>query len=379
MERSETLPVGVDGGGGRWRRCHAVMLAIGRGNRQGRTMTGVSAESTIIRDATWLAHRYDPGHDAFHFRHLSRARRAEVPFLTDDYLGEEKSPLVLQRSDCTAAISGQAAVPLHFLFHSAYCASTMLVQAIGQCGAATSLSEPVLLNDMVGWRRRGADPRQHGRVMYDALSLLGRGFGADRAVVVKPSNIFNPLARGAMMLRPEARAILLYAPLRAFLLSVARKGLACRLWCRELLEGYLADGFVTFGFDARDYFRQSDLQIAAVGWLAQQQAFAALEQWAPDRIATLDSESLTSAPTAAIAAAMDHYQISVPNDRTTEIAVVSRNSKSGAPFAVGERQRDLAAAEVAYGVEIDQVVTWATALAEQADIPFALPGQLILN
>lgn len=342
-------------------------------------MTGVSAESTIIRDATWLAHRYDPGHDAFHFRHLSRARRAEVPFLTDDYLGEEKSPLVLQRSDCTAAISGQAAVPLHFLFHSAYCASTMLVQAIGQCGAATSLSEPVLLNDMVGWRRRGADPRQHGRVMYDALSLLGRGFGADRAVVVKPSNIFNPLARGAMMLRPEARAILLYAPLRAFLLSVARKGLVCRLWCRELLEGYLADGFVTFGFDARDYFRQSDLQIAAVGWLAQQQAFAALAASTPDRVATLDSETLTRAPITAVAGVMSHYRLPAPRDGITDSPALSRNSKSGAPFAEGERQRDLAAAEAAYGAEIDQVVTWASILADQADIPFTLPGPLALT
>src|SRR3546814_7318944 len=80
--------------------------------------------------------------------------------------------------------------------------------------------------------------------MDGALAMLARSFAPDEAVIVKPSNIFNPLARGALTLRPEARAILLYAPLRAFLLSVARKGMWCRLWCRELLETYLADGFV---------------------------------------------------------------------------------------------------------------------------------------
>ncbi len=341
-------------------------------------MTGVSAESTVIRDAAWLAHRYDPGHDAFHFRHVTRDRRSEVPFLTDDYLGHEATPLVLARADCAAAIADQKTVPLNFLFHSAYCASTMLVQAIGQPGIATGLSEPVLLNDMVGWRRRGADPRQHGRVMHDALSLLGRGFGGDHAVVIKPSNIFNPLARGAMTLRPEARALLLYAPLRAFLLSVARKGLGCRLWCRELLENYLADGFVTFGFDARAYFRQSDLQIAAVGWLAQQQAFAALAAWTPERIATLDSETLTRAPGDAVAAAMAHYQIPMADDIISGNPALSRNSKSGAPFVAGERQRDLAAAEAAYGAEIDQVVAWASVLAEQAEIPLTLPQPLAL-
>src|SRR3546814_3670277 len=133
-------------------------------------------------------------------------------------------------------------------------------------------------------------------LMVGALAMLARSFAPDEAVIVKPSNIFNPLARGALTLRPEARAILLYAPLRAFLLSVARKGMWCRLWCRELLESYLADGFVQLGFVPRDYFRQSDLQIAAVGWLAQQQAFAAVLGWAPERIASLDSATLTRDP-----------------------------------------------------------------------------------
>src|SRR3546814_10334640 len=55
-------------------------------------------------------------------------------------------------------------------------------------------------------------------LMVGALAMLARSFAPDEAVIVKPSNIFNPLARGALTLRPEARAILLYAPLRAFLL-----------------------------------------------------------------------------------------------------------------------------------------------------------------
>lgn len=328
--------------------------------------------SAIVGDAAWLAHRYDPGHDAFHFRTVPRAARGRIPFLTDEYLGGPGEPVVIRRAESDDA----PRAPLHFLFHSAYCASTMLVQALDQPGIASSLSEPVLLNDMVGWRRRGADPREHGRVMAGALALLGRPFTPGEAMVVKPSNIFNPLMRGAMMLRPDARAILLYAPLRAFLLSVARKGLGCRLWCRELLENYLADGFVHLGFDARDYFRQSDLQVAAVGWLAQQQAFAALAAWAPDRIATLDSETLTREPTAAVAAAMRHYDLAVDAARIAGQPALARNSKSGADFGPGERQRDLAAAEAAYGEEIDQVMRWGEVIAEQANIPFTLPRAL---
>lgn len=337
-------------------------------------MTATPPISAIVGDAAWLAHRYDPGHDAVHFRMVPRAARGGVPFLTDEYLGGPGEPAVIRRAESQNA----PRAPLHFLFHSAYCASTMLVQTLDQPGIASSLSEPVLLNDMVGWRRRGADPREHGRVMADALALLGRPFAPGEAVVVKPSNIFNPLMRGAMMLRPDARAILLHAPLRAFLLSVARKGLGCRLWCRELLENYLADGFVQLGFDARDYFRQSDLQVAAVGWLAQQQAFAALAAWAPDRIATLDSETLTGAPAAAVTAAMRHFGLPIDAARIADHPALARNSKSGADFAPGERQRDLAAAEAAYGEEIGQVMRWAEAVAGQAGIPFTLPNALVV-
>lgn len=339
-------------------------------------MTAAPAISAIVDDVEWLAHRYDPGHDAFHFRKVARQQRASVPFLTDLHLGEDTSPVVIRRADCRAT-RAIAPAPLHFLFHSAYCASTMLAQALDQPGVATSLSEPVLLNDMVGWRRRGANPREHAAAMDDALAMLGRGFAASEAVIVKPSNIFNPLARGALMLRPEARAILLYAPLRDFLLSVARKGMWCRLWCRELLEGYLADGFVQLGFEARDYFRQSDLQVAAVGWLAQQQAFAALVDWAPARIASLDSAVLTHDPVAAVAAAMDHLKLVGDRHAIARHPALGRNSKSGAPFTEGERQRDLEAAEAAYGDEIAQVVGWAEAVAAQAGIPLTLPRSLL--
>ena len=339
-------------------------------------MPAAPSVSAVVDDAAWLAHRYDPDHDAFHFRRVARAERMAIPFLTDQHLGEEASPLVLHRADCAAAARRPPA-PIHFLFHSAYCASTMLAHALDQPGVATTLSEPVLLNDLVGWRRRGAEPRAHGRVMDDTLAMLGRGFAAGEAVVVKPSNIFNPLARGALMLRPQARAILLHAPLRDFLLSVARKGLWCRLWCRELLENYLADAFVRLGFEPRDYFRQSDLQVAAIGWLAQQQAFAALLDWGPERIASLDSETLTREPVAAVAAAAKHLGLATDDAAITAHPALARNSKSGAAFSPGERQRDLAAAESAYGDEVSQVVGWATTVADHAGIPLTLPGALL--
>ncbi len=334
-------------------------------------MANAANLADLVQSAAWLAHRFDPVHMAFHLRHVPRERHAALPFLSDQHLGDDNQPLVVTAGDAAAALAGAAAAPLHFIFHSAYCASTLLVRLFDQPGAAMGLSEPQLLNDLVGWRRRGAPVADHARVSDGALRLLARPFAAGEAVVVKPSNVVNPLAPGLMVLRPQARAVLLYAPLEDFLLSVARKGLWCRLWCRELLEGYMQEGFVNLGFEPRDYFRQSDLQVAAVGWLAQQAGFARMVERFGDRVMLLDSRRLTRQPAMAAAAVARHFGLpGLGEDAFAVHPAIRRDSKSGSNFAEGQRDRELDAARAAHGDETAQVAEWARQVAITAGVPW---------
>ncbi|MDQ3080359.1 MAG: hypothetical protein M3R03_10235 [Pseudomonadota bacterium] len=333
----------------------------------------LSDVSRLLSDAQWLTHRYDPEQDAFQYRHVQRSQHRSVPFLTDECLGAEPVPVVVGSSEAVALAPPPA--PIHFIFHSAYCASTMLLRALDVSGSAMGLSEPVILNDLIGWQRRGADPGRLGAVLDGVLGQLARPFAPGEAVVVKPSNVFNGLAMRTMALRPESRAVLLYSPLPEFLLSVARKGLWCRLWTRELLEGLLQDGLVDLGFEPRDYFRQSDLQVAAVGWLAQQALFGQLaRQFGQARIAALDSETLTKDPSAAVAKAARH--LGLPAASYEAHPAYARNSKSGKNFAAGERQDDQTRTRQAHGDEIDMVVSWANAVAQNAGVATALPNPL---
>ncbi len=332
----------------------------------------------IVADPEWLAHRYDERADAFQYRHVPRPRHAEVPFATDDCLGVEPNPVAVPRAEAANLLGPSA--PVHFIFHSAFCASTMLVRALDRPGSAMGISEPVMLNDLVGWRKRGADPKFHGRVHHDVLGQLARPFGPGEAVVLKPSNVFNGLAMGALALRPEARALLLYAPLPEFLLSVAHKGMWCRLWVRELLENMLQEGMVDLGFELRDYFRQTDLQVAGVGWLAQQMLFHRMaKHFGEARIATLDSETLTRDPPAAVAKVAAHFQLSGAEEGAAAYAdhpAILTNSKSGKSFAPGERQRDQQRMRDAHGDEIDKVSEWIRVVAERAGVQLELPFSL---
>lgn len=334
--------------------------------------------STLLSEAEWLAHRYVEGADAFRFVRVPRADHAALPFLSDDCVADREVGGDVPADQCLG-LPGDA--PLHFLFHSAFCGSTMLTRALDRPGVAMGLSEPQVLNDVVGFRGRGADPRAVARAADLATRLLARPFAPHEAVVVKPSNLINPLAELLLALRPQAQAVFLYAPLETFLVSVVRKGLACRLWVRELLESYLRVGFVGLGFEPQDFFRQSDLQVAAVGWLAQHAHFMRLaERLGPDRLRSLDADRMTAHPAQAIAATAGHFRLGIDPAMAAEIAagpVFARHSKSGAAFTPEQRTAEYAAARSAHGDEIDRVIDWAGQVARNAGIAMEGPSPLL--
>ncbi len=334
---------------------------------------------TVARNARWLAHRYDPQHDAVHFVDVPRAEHGAAMFLTDEYLARHAEPVVIGRDHALG--EARAAAPIHFIFHSAYCCSTLLARAFDRPGRAMGLKEPMILNDLVGWRRRGARPAEVARVLDGAMALLARPFAPGEAVVVKPSNIVNGLAAAMLGMRPQAGALLLHAPLRTYLGSIARKGMWGRLWVRELLVGLLADGGVQLGFAAGDYVGQTDLQVAAVGWLAQHAGFAALaERFGPGRVRTLDSETLTARPAETMAALARLFRIDLDAAAVAEIVAgpaFTRHSKWGTDFGGAARAAEQRDAAAVHAEEIDKVAVWAEAVAAGAGVSPLLGSPLL--
>jgi hypothetical protein len=135
---------------------------------------------------------------------------------------------------------------------------------------------------------------------------------------------------------------------------------------------------VDLGFEPRDYLRQTDLQVAGVGWLAQQMQFHRIaKQFGPDRIASLDSETLTSDPVSSVAKAAGHFGL-----RSRDVAdyaehpAILRNSKSGAAFERGERQMDQNRAREVHGEEIEKVAEWIRVVGERRGVSLDLPFKL---
>lgn len=342
-------------------------------------MVSNASTRAIVRDGNWLPHRFDPEGDTIHFLRASREIHRKVTFVTDEHLPGDLEKIVLGRSDAV----GEAATPepVHFIFHSAFCCSTLLARAFDIEGKSMGLKEPVILNDLVGWRLRGADPRRIGEALDQVLTLLAQPFEAGEACVIKPSNLLNGLAPGIMTLRPQANALLLYAPLEIFLKSVAKKGMWGRLWVRDLMVKQLKENLIQLGLDHEQLMGVTDLQAAAVGWLAQHALFAKMvAMLGPERVRTLDSETLLARPQDTVEALSKLFRIPLSQ---TEIEVIAtgpaftEHSKIGGAFGNTARLDEYAETFALHGEEIEKVGHWAAVVAENVGIPMSLRAPLL--
>ena len=336
----------------------------------------LAALPEVFGDGRWLAHRYDETNDSVQFRFVPRETQRGLTFLTDQELGD--APLaIFSRAECVAEAHKRTPPTPRLIFHSAYCCSTLLARAFDVPGASFGLKEPQILNDVVGLQLRGGDPRQVAAAMDVALLLLARPLGQREVNVIKPSNLINPLIPLVTALRPEVRGLFLYAPLETFLGSIARKEIEGRAWVRELMWKLIhlrqAD---RFGFTDEDLYRQTDLQVGAVGWLAQQALFAeAAQRHAGYR--TLDSETLLARAPECLSAMAALFELKFDAEAVAAGPAFNTHSKDRSDYSPDQRDKDRERGRSLHAREIEMVMTWTEQLAEHAGVPMALPSGLL--
>lgn len=327
-----------------------------------------------LSDPSWLPHRLDPDSRTIRYLLVPREDRARVPFLTDEWLGERPMHI--------APLPAEAPRPhgLAFIFHSAFCCSTLVANLLDAPGRASAVKEPVILNDIVGWRARGGEAGALRHALAVALTALSRPFAPGEITILKPSNLVNPLLPTIAALAPEAPILLLHAPLPVFLKSILSKGLWGRLWVRELAWKLRRDRLLDFGFHEESFFRLTDLQTAAIGWLAQQQLFAEASRRLGQRVRTLDSETFLDHPATALLALFQHFGMDADADTARRIAsgpALARDAKTGASFDREARNTIHAAPAAANSDELEKVEAWARTVADQSGIPLALGAALV--
>ena len=241
--------------------------------------------ATILADPRWLPHSYDSARGTLGFLRVPRERLNQPAFLADlgREVGYESAEVPLA---ALGAPAPPADAPVTFIFHTAFCRSTLLVRALEQPGISTGLSEPGIIASLAGAGAAGQG------ALAPVAALLARPWGAGEAVFIKPTNHANRLGPGLMQALPQARAVLMTNPLPSFLAAVVRKGMMGRRWGRQLYLELMSYAGMDLGMDAREQFAMTDLQATALAWFLNQRFLAALASNFGARVRVLDGEAL---------------------------------------------------------------------------------------
>lgn len=317
----------------------------------------------------------------FDCHRVDRTLLAESAFL--DQRMTRNAPAAAQASfsfDELEAYGRDAAErPVNYIFHSSFCRSTLMAQALHVDGVNFSLKEPMVLHSLAESCRYTASMQADERIRHtlNALERLLSGLVRDdEQVLIKPTNFANNLLPYAVA--SGHRILLMYSDLESYLVSILKYGEQGRAFARQLFTRLRQDCDDFRKPDIDRSLLMTDLMIAALTWKQQVGVFiAALEQAADDQVRTLNSTVFADQTEATLAAAADFFGIGLDAAEIAAGPVFRQHSKSGKAVDNAAIQQQKQAVADKFRGDLDAVMAWAGAHEFGRHVRTPLPSGLL--
>jgi hypothetical protein len=328
--------------------------------------------TTIVSDPDWIPHALDAGGGNLTFVRVPRDDRAALTFLSDEHYKGQFPQEAFPLPPVAGTLDGIEQAPLHFIFHTSFCCSTLLAKALEVPGRAMSLKEPEVLLHLANRFARVEDEAERKRLDI-TLRLLARPYAEGETIIVKPSNFANRLLAPALVRDQRTRAVLLYSDLPTLLRSLAKTAIWGRIFGRQLYRNLAAWSWLNLGYGPVETFDQTDLQITALAWLMHIHHFNEVaRQSGPERVMLLNSADFLDSVPETLGGVSRFLGVDLDQATIADIArgpVFSAHSKLPGAYSAEEREREHAAVEAAHGEEIAMVLKWLAAVAAHAGVP----------
>lgn len=340
-------------------------------------VTSAELPAELMADPHWLPHVFDPARGVLGFVRVPRERLGQPAFVSEIGSDSGYARAELGLADLTHADDGGVEIatstPTTFIFHTAFCRSTLLVRALERPGVSAGLSEPGILASLVNAGAPGL------AALPAVAALLARPWATGEAVFIKPTNHANRIAPALMQALPQARAVLMTNPLPSFLAAVVRKGMMGRRWGRLLYLEMMGYAGMDLGMDAREQFAMTDLQAAGLAWFLNQRYLAGLAGMLGERARVLDGDGFGRDPHGTLARVYAFAGVEVGRDTIAGIAtspIFTRDAKTGTDFAAKSARDEAATRSAVTDDEIAKVAEWVGLIAQQAGLRVPLVSTL---
>ena len=226
-----------------------------------------------------------------------------------------------------------------FIFHTAFCGSTLIADLLDQPGSVVSIKEPQGIRDLSEIKAYYLDwmgLRQLQRMLVAYLTSMAEWAASDHHILIKPSNLANGLAYDLVQETGGSKALLLSCSMKDFLLACLGKD-------RRLLQLISNEaGHWHRNFPHRRSYtintavlKQNPLYGPAVVWHLQRLHLEQLRIRMPGRTSDLmDFGNFNADPAAFMKRVAEFLDVSL--DTETVIKKLGSHAKTGKPFSPEE-------------------------------------------
>ena len=232
---------------------------------------------------------------------------------------------------------------INFIWHTAFCCSTAIANALEVPGASTAHLEPQILISLAHARRQ-SDRDARGDLSWlsqAVFRLLSRAYAPGAAATVKAAPTSSYLV-GDATLKTSGRMLFLYSDCRSFLLATLRYGEQRRRYVRSLFRDLRSEARWSRRWTPEAMAELTDLEIASLTWQLQIVRFRESLVRLGERAASLDCDAFLAEPQAAIQRLWAFFELPGPASASplfTDPAFLTRHAKFASDtFSPGQRR-----------------------------------------
>jgi hypothetical protein len=307
--------------------------------------------------------------EAFHDRRLLNVRPEPLGFSAniDDLLREHEhhaKPAPLGR----------------YVFHTAFCGSTLLSRLLDQLGDTFVYREPLALTRLAQRKPQMSNPNQmaNWRRVFDLVAALhSRTFESDDVPIVKLHDNCSYLGSDLLEINNRSRGIVLYSSLPEFILSCL-KHQRRHTWIRERFVS--SDRSNCPALQQLDPDPLDAAQIAACHWIVQRHDVVRALTRHPQQLSSLGFDDLLADPAAGLRATAEHFDLACSDEQIQRAVshTLGTHAKTGEAMGdtdeakrAGERER--------FAARIEATVEWVQPYLELYPLPDEMPQPLSVS
>lgn len=332
----------------------------------------------------WYPEQIDVPARRIRFCRMSRDTYQASPFLDHRLVRLDAAPAYLPMADIGTLAISQPHLPPHFIFHSAYCCSTLLSRQLEAASGCLVLREPDCLYQVATLLRFRGRPPVHQlpeaewNGVYRLIThLLARGDRPELPVLIKPTDGCNNLMIRLLESVSGSRAVFLYSSLERFLVAVLKLE-ERHEWARIRVRELTLDLMISGKGPVTDPRQLNVTQTAAMVWILQMRNAQALRAAFPaERVITLNDETLLARPAAVVAQLLEHFGLArdvSDVERALMHGSGGRHSKANhVAYDASHRNQDFESARAGTHEQVMKGIEWARGVwgTENVDAPFS--------